>query len=155
METLKAQNLLNLIPTETLNKLMPYKGRIGEVLAGVSDFAHLKYHILDEVSLFRYCDRYSCEMGDEARLAYIRDNYESLILYLEYDFSKVTSLRLGFGLNLSVRYHPFISISSNTSNRTIPTNYSLGTGFLKDVFDTLTVPKNYLLSTMSFKWAKF
>jgi hypothetical protein len=50
-------DFLGLIPKSTLDKLNPFRDRLNEVFTSSADFAHLKYHILDELSLLRFCDR--------------------------------------------------------------------------------------------------
>ena|SRR3989344_899267 len=58
-------DLLKLIPPSTLKKLEPFKGRLDEVFTSRSDFAHLKYHVLDELSLFRFCDKRIYEFSEQ------------------------------------------------------------------------------------------
>ena len=87
MEHLGQDELLHLIPSGTLAKLMPYKDKLGEVLSQTPDTSHLKYHALDGIGIFRYCDRMNWEIGNEARIAYWHGNID------EEDFIKEPSLK--------------------------------------------------------------
>ena len=57
MERHETEAFLELIPQQILNRLKPFKGRLDEVVSARADFAHLKYHTLDEKLIFRFCDR--------------------------------------------------------------------------------------------------
>lgn len=66
MEKLRTtEDFLKFIPPKALEKLEPLKGHLDEVVGSKADFAHLKYHILDELILLKHVNQKRVEFRDQ------------------------------------------------------------------------------------------
>ena len=109
MERLRqAEDFLKLIPQRTLEKLKPYTGRSGEILSRQADFAHLKYHVLDQLAMLRYCDARMVEFAN--------GYYKRVGIRLSVNVRKVRGLS-----NISGRENLVQNSSTTLSNLSIVT----------------------------------